>query len=367
MVKAKEKNISFLVEIPVNLPHFVLGDEKKLSQVLINLLSNAVKFTQQGQVMLRTEKYDTKILFSVEDTGSGILEKHMEDIFSPFKQLSDHLRKTEGTGLGLTISQHFVKIMGGNLKVESAYGTGSRFWFEIDLPEVPFCQIYHSDSEETITGYKGNIRKVLIVDDKSENRLMLADLLKNIGFEVYKAENGPKCLEQLDELKPDLIFMDLIMPDMNGFECTLKIRENQSWKKIKIIAISASKLEQFNFEITGFDDYLVKPFLYKDLLQLLRKHLFLEWIYAEKFSLPYREESVLLPSEDIINRLYTLAKEGNVRAIREELKKGNNSDRDYACFYNKLKILTDSFEMEKIKKLLNLYLKEAEKEVMDKE
>ncbi len=363
-VKAKEKKISFSVEIPVNLPHFVLGDEKKLSQVLINLLSNAVKFTQKGQVTLRVEKHDTKILFSVEDTGSGILEKHVEDIFSPFKQLSDHLRKTEGTGLGLTISQHFVKIIGGTLNVESAYGTGSRFWFEIDLPEVPFCQIYETDSEEIITGYKGMRRKILIVDDKIENRLMLADLLKNIGFEVNEAENGPNCLEKLDELKPDLIFMDLIMPEMNGFECTLKIRENRSWKKIKIIAISASKLEQFNFEITEFDDYLVKPFFYKDLLELLRKHLFLEWIYEEKIMLPYREKTVLLPSEDIINRLYTLAKEGNVRAIREELNKDNH---DYTDFYNKLKILIDNFEMEKIKKLLNTYMKESEKEVSERE
>ncbi len=361
-VKAKEKNISFLVEIPGNLPDFVLGDEKKLSQVLINLLSNAVKFTQQGHVALRVEKHDTKILFSVEDTGSGILEKHMEDIFSPFKQLSDHLKKTEGTGLGLTISQHFVKVMGGLLKVESVYGTGSRFWFELELHEVLSCEIYQSDYEEIITGYKGFRRRILIVDDKIENRLMLADLLKNIGFEVNEAENGLKCLEKLDELKPGLIFMDLIMPEMNGFECTAKIRENHSRKEIKIIAISAGKLEQFDFETTGFDDYLVKPFLYKDLLELLRKCLSLEWIYEEEILPSSREETVLIPSEDIIKKIYVLAKEGNLRAIREELKR---LDAAYTHFYNQVKMLADNFEMEKIKKLLNIYLKEAEKEMRE--
>ena len=352
--KAKQKDLSLSFEYK-DCPPFMVGDEKKLSQVLINLLNNAVKFTEKGKVTFKVEKEDTKFLFSVEDTGSGISGEHMDDIFSPFKQLSDHLKKTEGTGLGLTISRHLVKVMGGDLKVESVYGEGSKFWFEIEL--LPSDQVFQVNREELITGYKGDRKHILIVDDKIENRLMMSDLLKNIGFEVTEAENGRQCLEKLSELKFDLIFMDLIMPEMNGFETTGQIRDNQLYKEIKIIAISASKLEEFNFEVinSGFNDYLAKPFLYKDLLNILNKHLLVEWTCEEKTYPSDAGESLLLPGRGIIKNLYTMAKEGNLKGIREELERINLSG-EYTFFYRQVKVLSDNFEMENMKKLLRKYL-----------
>lgn len=135
-IKVREKNLKFLFECDRNIPVFVFGDEKKIRQILTSLLSNSIKFTTHGTVKLKIKKQDTKILFLVEDTGSGIPHNRLEDIFSPFRQLSDELHKSDGAGLGLTISRIFVRLMGGELYVDSMYGKGSRFWFEIELPEV---------------------------------------------------------------------------------------------------------------------------------------------------------------------------------------------------------------------------------------
>jgi signal transduction histidine kinase/CheY-like chemotaxis protein len=364
-VKTKDKGLSFIVDYSDDLPVYVLGDEKKINQVLINLLGNGVKFTQKGSIILKVKKQDKNIEFSVEDTGVGITEENLEDIFSPFRQLGDHLRKTEGTGLGLTISKNFIKIMGGELKVESVYGKGSKFWFEIELPEDFSPDLSNLTREEEITGYKGERKKILIVDDKIENRLILIEFLKKIGFELEEAENGFQCLDRIPVFKPDLIFMDLVMPEMNGYEAAKKISENPLYKGIKIIALSASKLDDLNSEVLkiGFDDYMPKPFLYRDLLGMLIKHLNLECIYKEKIDFPLTknlmEEHVILPHEDIIKTLYEMAKEGRLKGIREELEKVKGLDKDYLTFYNQVKSLADNFEIKNIKILLEKYLREG--------
>ena len=358
-VQAKKKSLIFIVKHSDNLPVFVTGDRKKLSQVLINILGNAVKFTQDGTVTFTVVKHNEKILFSAEDTGTGIPEEKLEDIFSPFKQLSDHLGKIEGTGLGLTISKNLVHIMGGELKVESVPGKGSKFWFEIEMPEVSSLESHQSDDENKVTGYKGEKKKILIVDDKMENRLMLTDILKNIGVEIKEAENGIKCLEKIPDFDPDLIFMDLVMPEMNGYEATNKIRENPLYDRIKIIALSASKSEDISLEQlkTIFDDYMTKPFIYKDLLDILKKYLDLEWIYREKIDIiPPKEEEILLPPENILTNLYKSAEKGKLREIRADLEKIKHEN--YTVFYNQVKSLADKFEMKKIKILLEKYLEE---------
>jgi len=363
-IETKKKELSLFIDYSCDLPLFVTGDEKKLSQVLINLLGNAVKFTSKGNITFKVKKKEEKILFSVEDTGPGIPEEQIEYIFSPFTQLSDHMTKTEGTGLGLAISQNLVRLMGGELKVESIYGKGSKFWFEIDLKEVSSFQFYQSKQNQVIKGYKGEKRKILIVDDKIDNRLVLSDILKNIGFEVKEAENGIKCLEKLDEFKADLIFMDLVMPEMDGYETTRKIRENTLYKGIKLIALSASKAGEPEDKILGigFDGYLTKPFLYYDLLCIFTKHLQLEWIYKEEVIIPFTgkeiKEKDLLPHRDIIEYLYKLAEEGNLKAIRQELEKIKGSNDNYIVFYNELTNLADSFEMKNMINLLKKYMGE---------
>jgi len=233
---------------------------------------------------------------------------------------------------------------------------------KIELPEEPSPDPAHLKPEEEITGYKGRRRKILIVVDKIDNRLVLSDMLKKIGFELEEAETGIQCLEKIPEFKPDLIFMDLVMPEMNGYEATKKIGENPLYKGIKIIALSASKLDDLNPEILkiGFDDYMPKPFLYRDLLGMLIKHLNLECIYKEKFDVSLMknlmDKHAIIPDREIIKALYEKAKEGRLKSIREELEKIKCQNKDYLDFYNQIKILADNFEIKNIKILLEKYL-----------
>jgi CheY-like chemotaxis protein len=190
-------------------------------------------------------------------------------------------------------------------------------------------------------------------------------MLKKIDFELEEAENGIQCMKKIPEFSPDLIFMDLVMPEMDGYEATRKIRENSLYNGIKIVAISASKLYGFDSQIlrSGFDDYISKPFFHNDLLNILKKYLQLEWIYKENIlynNQTQREKKTVLPPLSIIEKLYELASEGNLRAIRKELEIIKNSDKDYEVFYNQVKNLSDAFEMENLKILLNKYIVKRE-------
>ncbi|MEQ8222569.1 MAG: ATP-binding protein, partial [Candidatus Eremiobacterota bacterium] len=151
-VKTMEKDLLFYFEYDKDIPDYILGDEKKISQILLNLLSNAVKFTHNGSIGLKVKKVDKKIKFQVEDTGIGIPADKMDIIFSPFQQLSGHLKKTEGSGLGLSISRQLAELMGSRLNVESICGKGSKFWFEIDLiSHVPLLTEHRGNYEEEIS------------------------------------------------------------------------------------------------------------------------------------------------------------------------------------------------------------------------
>jgi len=232
-----------------DLPAGVRADEKHLSQILLNLLSNAVKFTDYGSVLFRVMKIrDPKhearnhTRFQVEDTGIGIPEDQLSNIFSAFKQVGEHTRAIEGTGLGLAISQQLVRLMGSELYVKSTEGRGSSFWFDLDLPEVSEWTETKKSDEQYIIGFKGEKRKILVVDDKWENRTVLASFLLPLGFEVTEAADGREGLDKALKYKPDLILMDLIMPVMDGFEATRQIRRSPELTYTKIIAVSASTL-----------------------------------------------------------------------------------------------------------------------------
>jgi len=253
-IKADHKGLQFFIEYRKDLPASVLGDEKKVTQVLINLLSNAVKFTQTGSITFRIEKRHNRIFFSVEDTGTGIAAENLKDIFSPFKQLGDHLNKTEGTGLGLSISSNLVMLMGGELKVESIYGKGSKFWFEIELPEIT-CQ---SNKSKCLLPEMKPL-KIILAEDNLTNRELAVHMLGNLGYRADTAANGIELLKVMEKTSYDLIFMDIQMPEMNGLEATKIIRERNS--NIQIIAMTAySRKEDLDkFIRAGMNDFMTKP------------------------------------------------------------------------------------------------------------
>ncbi len=290
-IKAEQKEISFSYQALNHLPTAIHADEKRLRQVLINLLGNAIKFTDQGGVTfkvgvlnnsLRSKSTLHKIRFQVEDTGIGMTLEQLEKIFLPFEQVGEHSRRAEGTGLGLAISRKIVEMMGGEIKVESTYGEGSKFWFDLDLPEVTsWIESEPSKLDQNVIGYQGKQQTILIVDDRWENRAVIVDLLAPIGFKLIEASHGQEGLEKASEFPPDLIITDLTMPVMNGFEMTQSLRESEEFKDALIITSSASvfSFDRQKSREAGCNDFLPKPVQASELLEQLQNYLRLEWIY----------------------------------------------------------------------------------------
>ncbi|WP_235526504.1 hybrid sensor histidine kinase/response regulator [Nostoc piscinale] len=300
-LRAEIKSISLVYQPLGYLPKLIRGDEKRLRQVLINLLSNAVKFTKKGRINfkvgyvtqdgdwilngeeLTSQSPTPKIRFLVEDTGIGIAHEQLEEIFLPFKQVGEDSLKTEGTGLGLSISRQLAQMMGGELCVKSELGKGSVFWLDLELPEVE--QQLNFDSEQSnIIGFTGSKRKILIVDDKWENRSVLVNILEPLGFEILEASDGLDCLNKIPNFQPDLIFMDLVMTGMDGFEATRRLRLLPNFKEVVVIAVSASVFEfnQQESRKVGCDNFLAKPIQKSELLEKLQVHLKLAWVYEDK-------------------------------------------------------------------------------------
>lgn len=310
-LRAQQKGITFLYEPLTPLPQAINADEQRLRQVLINLLSNAIKFTDQGGVAFKVgivEAADSRqqaageehhppdgegagqqpvtIRFQVEDTGIGISADHLEEIFLPFQQVGDRQRMIEGTGLGLAISRKLVNLMGGELQVQSTPGQGSTFWFELHLTEAPSWQEWNRAKPPEIVGYRGDRRKVLIVDERAENRAVLISFLAPLGFEVAEANDGEAAIVQAIQFQPDVIFMDLVMPVMDGFEATRQLRRLPNFQNTIIVAASASAFEhdqQTSLNV-GCNAFLSKPIRYSHLLSILQSHLNLEWEYDATFN-----------------------------------------------------------------------------------
>ena len=260
----------------------VLGDENKLRQVLINLLGNAVKFTGRGEVALRAERLsDSSYAFEVQDTGVGIELERQEAIFEPFEQESSG-GALGGTGLGLSISRRNVQLMGGRLEVESAFGQGARFFFHLNLPpgkglpEPPESERW-SDVQHLVPGSKV---EALVVDDDATNRDILRQILERIGVEVETADSGHAALERVREMNPDIVFMDIRMPVMDGSEARQLLIDEHGIDSMKIVAVSASVFDhqRKRFLEEGFDGFIDKPLRTEHVYACLKEHLGSEFV-----------------------------------------------------------------------------------------
>lgn len=370
-IRADQKGISLIYEPLAKLPAGVRADDKRLRQVLINLLGNAVKFTQTGGVTFKVGDRNGKIRFQVEDTGVGMAPEQLEEIFQPFKQVGDHNRKIEGTGLGLAISRQLVDLMGGEIKVKSTLGKGSIFYFDLDLPEVTEWASATKFDLQTIVGFKGSKRKVLVVDDRWENRAILVGLLQPLGFEIVEATDGQDCLNKAAEFKPDLILTDLVMPVMDGFEATRRIRNSPDFTGVVVIATSASAFdfEQEKSKDAGCDAFLPKPVRAEDLLEKLRVYLGLEWVYEEgnsekakgqteentQHSTFSTQNSFVPPPEEEMAALFDLAMMGDLRGIQEQAAKLEDLDSKYVAFTTELRQLAKGFQVKQIREFLKKY------------
>lgn len=383
-LRAQQKGIAFIYESLFTLPVGVRTDEQKLRQVLLNLLGNAIKFTEQGKVVfkvgcsssamshhsLANDRELITIRFEVEDTGTGIAKEHLAEIFLPFKQVANHTQRAEGTGLGLAISQKLIQIMGGMLQVKSTPGEGSIFWFELEMQQVTNWQNTRESIERRIVGFKGEKQKVLVVDDQWENRSVIVNLLAPLGFEVLESTDGQDCLLKVTEFKPNAIFMDLVMPVMDGFEATRQLRQLDDFKEVAIIAISASAFEQDQRSSleSGCNDFISKPLQTIELLEKLRLHLGLEWIYAEEklqiASLRFASSSLqssttIAPPTSELVALLKLAKIGDIKGIIEQVSRLEHLESKYVVFAAELRQLAKGFQVKKIQELLKRYIPDS--------
>ena len=366
-LKADQKGITFLYEPLTPLPIAVQGDEQRLRQVLSNLLSNAIKFTDRGGVVLKvgtvTHSPSTRIRFEVEDTGIGIAPEHLQEIFQPFHQVGDRDRMIEGTGLGLAISRTLVEMMGGTLTVQSTDGGGSCFAFELDFAVVEQWQEKALTQTPEVVGYQGIRRRILVVDERSTNRAVLVQMLATLGFELAEAENGQDALEKASQFQPDVIFMDLVMPVMDGFEATRQLRRSPHFQNTIIIAASASAFEhdqQASLKV-GCNAFLPKPILYQTLLDTLKNLLALEWLYEPRPTptpapqIPNLESRTLpsrLPSLEVLDNLIHLARMGAVLEIQEQAQQIEQTTPQAAAFSAQIRHYAENFQVRQLQEFL---------------
>jgi two-component system sensor histidine kinase/response regulator len=290
-MRAEGKGIALHLELDPGVPRYVYGDEGKLRQVLMNLLGNAVKFTEHGQVMLLVQsslaEHDQAALvsFAVEDTGPGIASEELERLFTPFVQTASGRQAQEGTGLGLPISQQYVHLMGGDIQISSTVGEGSVFKFQALLGVVKESELEQPRSSRRVVGLEPGqpVYRMLVVDDMETNRRLLIKIFAPLGFEVREAANGKEAVETAETWQPHLIFMDMRMPVMDGYEATRRIKGSTRGQAIVIVALTASGLEEDRAVILseGCDDYLRKPFIEEDVFAAVARHLGVRYAYAD--------------------------------------------------------------------------------------
>jgi len=313
-MRAEKKHLHLSFDRTPNVPQYVQMDEVKLRQVLINLLSNAIKFTKKGDVMVyvkvrsnrfsdsptpapsqegktrSAEALTTNLRFDIEDTGPGIAPDEIDRLFSAFTQTKTGQETREGTGLGLTISQRFVQLMGGKISVTSEVGEGSVFTITLPVHMIDAADVISSPAARRVVALAPDQPRyrVLIVDDNQHSRRLLVSLLTPIGFELREAKNGRDALEIWEQWEPHVIFMDMRMPVMDGYEATKQIRKSEirnpkSEIRPVIIALTASAFEEDRSIVlsAGCDNFLGKPFQESDLFELLHKHLDVRYVYEE--------------------------------------------------------------------------------------
>lgn len=286
------KDIHFTVAVEPDLVRHVHGDEGKLRQVLINLLGNAVKFTQAGGIELRVQNKlvngQSLVRFEIEDTGIGIPPEDLEKIFDPFVQSGIKGAESDfaaGTGLGLAISRQYIRLMGGEIRVESTPGRGSVFSFEIPVQVVVAKDVVARPPLRQAIALAPNqpVYRILTVEDQEENRTLLIMLLESMGFAVKAAVNGREGVEIFSSWEPDLVFMDMRMPVMDGYEATRRIKMTEKGSKTPVIALTAHAFEEERDRIlaAGCDDFIGKPFRANDIFDTIGRHLGVEYLYDE--------------------------------------------------------------------------------------
>ena len=414
-ITAENKGLTLIFDHQDDVPQYICTDETKLRQVLINLINNGIKFTSEGGVSVtvvsqkesllnssfesqkesplnpplereessgknplfergessgknplferRDNNEKATLIFEVRDTGAGIAKDEMSKLFEAFAQTETGKNSQEGTGLGLPISRKFVNLMGGDITVKSQVGKGTTFRFEIQVNVANKTDIETQENPRHVIALKPNQPryKILIVDDRTTNRLLLIKLLQPLGFELKEAENGKQAIEIWDEWQPHLIWMDMRMPVMNGYEATQIIKATTKGNATAIIALTASVLEEQKAIIlsAGCDDFVRKPFRESIIFETMKKHLGVEYIYQQETEFQTATELPSLTVEDLqkmptewLEELYDAVKaldDDNILELIEQIPV------EQSLLAEKLSNLVNDFQFKTIRQLIESF------------
>lgn len=324
--KIISQDMNFIADISDDIPRYLWGDRNKIRQMLVNLLSNAVKFTESGVITLKVWS-DTDnpyhLYFQVADTGIGIAQEELPTLFEPFAQAESGKKSGSGTGLGLAITREFAELLGGHITVESEVGVGTTFTIFVPLESAKNTVTPSNVQSASIVGIKDpdTTHKILVVDDRWENRMMLSRMLSDTGFMVKEASDGREAVQLWHTWEPHLIWMDMRMPNMDGYEATQRIRQSEEGNDVVIIALTASAFEQDRERVmmAGCDDFLAKPFREVDLYGKLSKHLGIEFMYEDE------EQSESMSSSSDANDEFSKLPEASRRQLKQAITELNLS------------------------------------------
>jgi signal transduction histidine kinase/FixJ family two-component response regulator len=366
-LQAEAKGLIFIYECKDRLPEFVRTDEKRLRQILINLLSNAIKYTDKGSVVFKLRYRSQVAEFTITDTGEGIAPENIERIFRPFERVRRAGSTATGTGLGLTITRLLSEIMGGDIAVTSTPGVGSTFKASLMLASIskPHPE-FITAPVQTIYGYKGTVRTLMLVDDEASHRQLMRAMLAPLGFEIIELDNPLLALDRLmqeidNNRSPDLIMLDVSMPGINGWQLAKQLREAGYHSPIIMVSADASEGKDLpahdNTEVTPLHDaYVIKPVRINLLLDHIGRLLNLVWCYEKQESAAPASQligALELPADNHLDDIAHLAAIGHKKGLQDKIQELEKSGTAHSVFIQELKKLTANFQFEKILALVD--------------
>ncbi|HSC68785.1 MAG TPA: ATP-binding protein [Cellvibrio sp.] len=361
-LQAEAKGLLFIYECKDRLPEFVRTDEKRLRQILINLLSNAIKYTEKGSVIFKLRYRSQVAEFTITDTGEGIAPENIERIFRPFERVRRPGSTATGTGLGLTITRLLSEIMGGDIAVSSTPGQGSTFKASLMLASISNPRPeFITAPVQTIYGYKGAVRTLMLIDDEASHRQLMRALLAPLGFEIIELDNPLLALDRLAQEVdqnncPDLIMLDVSMPGMNGWQLAKQLRTAGYHAPIIMVSADASEgkdLPAHDYTDTTplHDAYVIKPVRISLLLDHIGRLLDLVWCSEkQETTAPVTQliSSLELPADEHLDDIAHLAAIGHKKGLLNKIQELEKLPDVHPVFIQELKKLIANFQFEKI-------------------
>ena len=355
-LQARNKGLSFDYQPAGEIPPVVRVDERRLRQILINVLGNAVKFTARGGVTFKVECRREMAVFDIRDSGPGIPAADLERIFEPFERGST--AQAGGSGVGLTIARMLTDLMGGQLQVSSTPGEGTLFRIRLFLPQVHSAQAAGELPRGNRIGYVGVRRRILVVDNEKVDRDMLQSMLEPLGFVLEQAASGEEALKAIPRFAPHLVFMDLGMPGIDGWETLRRIRQQQlTGAHLAVLSANAFDKGLDNDAGIAPDDFIVKPLRLPELLDWLGRKLQLEWVSADSpppsaVPAPQAPLPLIAPAEAHLAALDELIVLGYLRGILNKLGEIERLDTAHSEFVRVLRDLARQFQFDAMKEIL---------------